>query len=134
MYIFNTANLEFSNLPMVLKNYISLKYSRYPNQQDIGCLKFKWRILMLAIKLYNTLYSQEKVDELIMSKACFMRLFWRDKKSDNLHYNTSCGKMGRQNDCPAVWWSNVYFDRLRITQWDSGSVTLTLDITKLLWK
>ena len=55
----NTGTLEFSNLPMVLKYYISLKYLRYPNQQDIGCLKFKWRILMLAIKLYNTLVRRK---------------------------------------------------------------------------
>ena len=50
----NIGTLEFSNLPMVLKYYLSLKYLRYPNQEDIGCLKFKWRILMLAIKLYKT--------------------------------------------------------------------------------
>ena len=54
-YNIYTGPLEFSNLPMVLKYYIvSLKYLRYPNHQDIGCLKFKWRILMLAIKLYQT--------------------------------------------------------------------------------
>ena len=32
--------------------------------------------------------------------------------------------MAGQNDCPTVWWSNVYFDRLRVIQWGSGSVTL----------
>ena len=28
--------------------------------------------------------------------------------------------MGQQNNCPAVWWSNVYFDRLGIIRWDSA--------------
>ena len=36
--------------------------------------------------------------------------------------------MGWRNDYSAVWWSNVYFDRLGIIQWDSGSVTLTQGI------
>ena len=29
----------------------------------------------------------------------------------------------RWDDRPAVWWSNVYFDRLRIIQWYSGLLT-----------
>ena len=29
-------------------------------------------------------------------------------------------KMGRWNNLPAVWWSNVYFDRLGIIWWDSA--------------
>ena len=33
--------------------------------------------------------------------------------------------MGQWNDSDAVWWSNVYFDRLGIIQRDSSSVTLT---------
>ena len=28
-----------------------------------------------------------------------------------------------------IWWSNVYFDRLVIIQWDSGAVTLTFGIS-----
>ena len=31
--------------------------------------------------------------------------------------------MGRRYDCPAVWWSNVYFDRLGIIRWDIGLLT-----------
>ena len=27
--------------------------------------------------------------------------------------------MGQLKDCPADWWSNVYFDRLGLIQWDS---------------
>ena len=37
--------------------------------------------------------------------------------------------MGWQNDCPAIWWFNVYFDRLGTIQRDSGSVTLTSGIS-----
>ena len=40
-------------------------------------------------------------------------------KADNLQYNT----VGRWYDCPIVWWTNYYFDRLRIIQWNSGLVT-----------
>ena len=37
--------------------------------------------------------------------------------------------MGWRNNCPAVSWSNVYFDRLWMIQKDSGLVTLTLGIS-----
>ena len=31
------------------------------------------------------------------------------------------GTMGQQNNCPTVWWSNDYFDKLGIIQWDTIS-------------
>jgi hypothetical protein len=37
--------------------------------------------------------------------------------------------MGRWNDHSPVWWSNFYFDRLGIIQWESDSVTLTYSIS-----
>ena len=43
-----------------------------------------------------------------------------DQKSVNLQYGWTTG---RRYDCPAVWWSNVCFDRLRIIQWDSDLLT-----------
>ena len=37
--------------------------------------------------------------------------------------------MGQENNCPAVWWPNIYLDRVGIMQWDSGSVTLAYGIS-----
>jgi hypothetical protein len=34
------------------------------------------------------------------------------------------GTMGQWNDCPTVWWFNVYLDKLGIIQWDNRPVNL----------
>ena len=38
------------------------------------------------------------------------------------------GAMGQRNYCPVIWSTNVFFDRLGIIQWDSGSVPLTFQL------
>ena len=38
--------------------------------------------------------------------------------------------MGWRNDCPAVWWSNIYFDRFRIIRRDSAVHTAYFGISR----
>ena len=79
--------------------------------------------------------AQASVTELTLWEECFcfsllvltpaaFKSFWGqayvlDVKSDNLQYNL----VGRLYEGPAVWWSNVYIDRLGIIRWDRGLLT-----------
>jgi hypothetical protein len=54
-----------------------------------------------------------------------------DRGAGVLIRNPTIFNIIRRNDHPAIGWSNVYFDRMGIIQWDSGSVTLTVNF-KLL--
>ena len=78
----------------------------------------------------SDLLDLRNLQEQVKKAFCYQNFIWPftvwincSKTSQSLiWYDVT---MGRRNDHPAIWWSNVYFDIFGIIQWDSGSVTLT---------
>ena len=60
----------------------------------------------------------------------WMCTFWFPKSFDRLKSINSGGTMGRRNDRPGVWWSNVYYDRLGIIRWNSDLAYQTVKLLK----
>ena len=107
---------SFSSMRKIVKFWFFLHgwCRQRPFSKNIGSLQF-----MTDLGINTTRPHQDS-----KLSAAQSRQKSRVQKSDNLQYNM----VGR--------WSNVYFDRLGIIQWNSGSVNLTEGISNcsLLWK